>query len=95
MEEVKVIQPVYGNILTRTIRAVWSRSLVRAVLFGAISISAYLLVFLNEGTITKYFSRGGVYTLAVVGTALAFSLIHGTFANYVLELLGIRAKDTH
>jgi len=95
MEEVKVIQPVYGNILTRIVRTVWSKSLTRAVLFGAFSLSAYLLIFLNADTVTDYFTRGGVYTIAVIGTAVAFSLIHGTFANYVLELLGIRAKDSH
>ena len=95
MEEVKVIQPVYGNILTRTIRTVWTKTLVRAILFGAFSLSAYLLIFLNHETVTEYFTRGGVYTLAVVGTAVAFSLIHGTFANYILELVGIRAKESH
>jgi hypothetical protein len=95
MREAELVQPVYGNIFTRIARVVWSKTLVRAVLFGVVSISAYLLLFLNEETITEHFSRGGVYTLAVVGTAVAFSLIHGTFANYILELVGIRAKDSH
>jgi len=95
MEDAKVVQPVYGNILSRTIHTVWSKGLARAVIFGIFSVSAYFLVFLNADTVTEYFSRGGVYTFAVIGTAIGFSLIHGTFANYVLELVGIRAKESH
>jgi peptidoglycan/LPS O-acetylase OafA/YrhL len=95
MREVELVQPVSGSISASKAQRTWVKPLVRAILFGALSLSAYLLVFLNEETITKYFSRGGIYCIVVVVTAIAFSLIHGTFANYVLELVGIRAKDSH
>lgn len=95
MSEVKAIHPAEKTLSSRRS---WVKIFVRAVLFGAVSASAYLLVFLNEATVTKYFTRGGFYAAAVIATAIAFSLIHGTFANYFLELLGIRpnqGKDGH
>lgn len=95
MSEVKAIHPVEKTL---SLRRTWMKVLLRAILFGAFSVSAYLLVFLNEATVTKYFTKGGVYAAAVIATAIAFSLIHGTFANYLLELFGIRpslGKDSH
>ncbi len=64
---------------------------IRRVLFwGAVSAGMYVLVFLNQGAVTDHFTRGGVFALVVVVTALAFSLIHGSFANYLLDLSGIQ-----
>jgi len=67
-----------------------ARLVKRALLWGAVSVTVYLLVFLNQDAVTNYFTRGGVFALVVVITALAFSLIHGSFASYILELLGIQ-----
>jgi hypothetical protein len=95
MSEVNALHPIEKTLSSRR---TWIKVVARAILFGAVSASAYLLVFLNEDTVTKYFTRGGVYAVAVIATAIAFSLIHGTFASYVLELLGIRpnqGKDGH
>ncbi|WP_051275853.1 hypothetical protein [Desulfovirgula thermocuniculi] len=66
------------------------RPVKEAVIWGIISLAAYLLVFLNQGAVINYFAQGGVASLALIATAIAFSLIHGTFANYFLESLGIR-----
>lgn len=90
MSEIKAIHPAKKTLSLRKTRV---KALARVALFGAFSASAYLLVFLNEGTVTKYFTRGGFYAAAVIATAIAFSLIHGTFANYFLELLGIRPNQ--
>jgi len=95
MTDVNLTQQVSSNVSDHSVQRVWVKTLIRAVLFGGASISLYLLVFLNQDTITEYFSKGGFYAIVVVLTALGFSLIHGTFANYVLELIGIRAKDSH
>lgn len=95
MSEVKTIHPAEKTLSSHR---TWLKILGRAILAGAFSVSAYLLVFLNADTVTEYFSRGGVYAIAVIATAIAFSLIHGTFANYLLELFGIRpsqGKDSH
>jgi hypothetical protein len=72
-------------------RAGRSRSVVGLIVFGAASIAAYGLFF---GFIENIFPRltsgtiGGA--MAVLGLALTFSLIHGSFAGALLELLGIR-----
>jgi hypothetical protein len=66
------------------------RLLRRALFWGAVSVGMYLLVFLNQDAVTQHFTKGGIFALVVVLTALAFSLIHGSFANYLLDLSGIR-----
>jgi peptidoglycan/LPS O-acetylase OafA/YrhL len=65
-------------------------TLRRAVFWGAISVAMYVAVFLNQDAVTRYFTKEGAVAIAVVVTALAFSLIHGSFANYVIDLSGIR-----
>lgn len=67
-----------------------ARLVKRALLWGVVSVTIYVLVFLNQDTVTRYFTEGGIFALVVVVTALAFSLIHGSFASYILELLGIQ-----
>ncbi|RJX29293.1 MAG: hypothetical protein C4531_10740 [Desulfurivibrio sp.] len=62
------------------------------VIFGALSISFYVLLFSNETMVTDTFTRGGIYTLFPVGTAFLFSFIHGAFASNLLSVLGIEAK---
>ena len=66
------------------------RIIKRVLFWGAVSGGMYALVFLNQDAVTQHFTRGGVFALVVVITALAFSLIHGSFANYLLDLSGIR-----
>ncbi|MGB9802799.1 MAG: hypothetical protein ACPLRU_07790 [Desulfofundulus sp.] len=67
------------------------RPIGQLLIFGIISLAAYCLVLFNEQAVIRYFSSGGVLPAAVtLLTAVAFSLIHGSFANYLLEMLGIR-----
>lgn len=68
-----------------------ARPVKQTVLWGIISLAAYLLVFLNQQAVTQYFTRGGFSALAVIATALFFSFIHGAFASYLLKAAGIRA----
>jgi peptidoglycan/LPS O-acetylase OafA/YrhL len=67
-----------------------AKALRRAFFWGVISLSIYLAVFLNQDIVTRYFTKGGVFAIVVIVTALAFSLIHGSFANYTIELSGIK-----
>jgi peptidoglycan/LPS O-acetylase OafA/YrhL len=67
-----------------------AKVLRRALLWGAISLSIYLAVFLNQDLVTRYFTKGGVFALVIILTALTVSLIHGSFANYTIEISGIR-----
>jgi len=68
-----------------------ARPVKQTILWGIISLTAYLFIFLNQQTVTHYFTQGGFFALVVLATALVFSMIHGAFANYLLEALGIRA----
>lgn len=91
MEQVDMQTIHIGQMTTaKPVRRWWTRSVRRAIMWGAVSAAVYFLVFANQDDVTKYFTRGGVYTVAIIGTALAVSLIHSAFANYVLETLGIR-----
>lgn len=62
------------------------------VIFGAISLTAYLLVFKNEQWVTETYTMGGWHAIFPIGTALLFSFVHGTFGSNLLSVLGIEAK---
>lgn len=62
------------------------------IIFGAISITCYFLVFTNEHMVTEMFTKGGIYTFLPVGTAFLFSFVHGAFASNLLTILGLEAK---
>lgn len=66
-------------------------SIIKAVLWGIVSAILYLVLFSNQQQVTDYFTRGGTFAIAVLVTALLFSIVHGTFANYLIESLGIKA----
>lgn len=64
----------------------------KTIIFGAVSISAYVLLFTNEKLVTDVFTMGGWRWVYPVGSAFFFSFIHGTFASNLLSTLGIEAK---
>ncbi len=66
------------------------KSALKAVLWGLISAVMYFLVFSNQKAITEAFSQGGVFALAIIFTALLFSVVHGAFANYFIEAIGFK-----
>jgi hypothetical protein len=65
---------------------------LQTLIFGAISLSGYLYVFSNEKLVTDVFTRGGIYAVWPLGTALVFSFIHGAFGSNLLTVLGLEAK---
>lgn len=65
---------------------------MKAVVYGVISIAAYVAVLTNQETITALFTRGKWYTLLPIATVFFFSFVHGSFANYALTSMGIEAK---
>ncbi|MEJ2032199.1 MAG: hypothetical protein P8Y63_03990 [Deltaproteobacteria bacterium] len=65
---------------------------LQTAIFGAISCSAYFLLFKNESLITETYTMGGWHAAFPVGTALFFSFCHGAFASNLLNILGIEAK---
>ena len=62
------------------------------VVFGTISLSAYVLLFTNEKLVTDIFTMGGWRWVYPVGAAFFFSFIHGAFASNLLSALGLEAK---
>ena len=59
------------------------------ILWGIVSLVLYVLVFSNSEIIMDYLTRGGIiFALAVIATALIFSFVHGSFSNYLVEIMG-------
>lgn len=70
------------------------RPVGKMLLFGAASGSAYLLLFSNAALVTNTYTLGGWHAIFPVGTAFAFSFIHGAFASNLLSVLGLEAKQS-
>ena len=60
---------------------------------GIATAALYAAVFLNSGTVMKYFTRGGWYAALPIATVFVFSFVHGAFTHNVWEVLGIRASQ--
>ena len=69
-----------------------SKPYLKTIIFGAISLSAYVLLFTNEKLVTEIFTVGGWRGAYPVGAAFFFSFIHGAFASNLLSSLGLEAK---
>jgi hypothetical protein len=66
----------------------------KMVVFGALSLGAYTFLFSNEGLVTNTYTLGGWHAIFPVGTAFAFSFIHGAFASNLLSVLGLEPKKS-
>jgi uncharacterized integral membrane protein len=64
------------------------------ILFGTMSVIAYVFIFSNETLITKTFTLGGWHAAFPVLTAFFFSFVHGAFASKLLSVLGLEAKKS-
>ena len=69
-----------------------SKPYLKTIIFGTMSISAYVLLFTNEKLVTEIFTMGGWRWVYPVGAAFFFSFIHGAFASNLLSSLGLEAK---
>ncbi|MDI6852742.1 MAG: hypothetical protein QME75_03935 [Deltaproteobacteria bacterium] len=58
---------------------------------GLATAALYAAVFLNTGTVMKYFTLGGWYAALPIATVFIFSFVHGAFSHHVWEVLGIQA----
>ncbi len=65
---------------------------LKTLVLGAISLSAYVLLFKNEAWVMETFTKGGIYTLFPVLAAFFFSFVHGPFGSDLLRCLGLEAK---
>jgi uncharacterized integral membrane protein len=64
----------------------------KTVVFGAISLTAYILIFTHQDVVTDLFTLGGWNTAFPVGTALFFSFVHGAFASNLLNVMNLEAR---
>lgn len=67
--------------------------IARMIGYGALTAVIYAAVFLNQGTVMLYFTKGGFLaaTLPVL-TAFCISFSHGGFTNYFWQVMGIEAS---
>lgn len=68
------------------------KPVVSMIIFGAISLSLYVILMTKQDLVMDTYTRGGLYTAWPICTALVFSFIHGAFASNFLSVLGIEAK---
>lgn len=59
---------------------------------GFFSILLFTALFSNQDLVSSAFTRGGWYAFLPIGTALLFSLVHGSFTGYFWTVLGIEAS---
>ena len=66
---------------------------LKLCLSGAVSCMLYLLLYLHEADVMRTFTRtDGFYPLLPVIAALVFSFVHGAFAGYFWDVLGITGR---
>ena len=68
------------------------RPVGKMMLFGGVSLAAYLFLFSNEGLVTQTYTLGGWHAAYPVLTAFFFSFVHGAFASNLLSVIGLEAK---
>ena len=68
------------------------KPIVKMIIMGIISLTAYGIVFTHQDLVTRYFTKGGYYAALPIVAVFFFSFVHGPFANYVLSVLGIEPK---
>jgi hypothetical protein len=63
------------------------------VVAGGASAALYALLYLYEREIMALLTRtDGLYPALTVLTACGFSFVHGAFASYLWDVVGIRAR---
>lgn len=67
---------------------------LQMIIFGIISLSSYVVLFLNEKLVTDIYTKGGYYAAFPIITALWFSFMHGAFGSNLLSVLGLEAKKS-
>ena len=68
------------------------KPVAKTILFGALSACAYGLIFSSESLVTNLYTLGGWHSVFPVGTAFAFSFIHGAFASNLISVCGLEPK---
>lgn len=62
------------------------------VIFGILSATSYVFLFMNQDAVTDYTTRGGIFAALPIAAAFYFSFVHGAFASNLLSMLGIKPQ---
>jgi len=65
---------------------------IKSLILGTVSLSAYIILFMNEEWVIQNFSKGDYYAAFPILTALFFSFIHGAFSSNFIYTLGLKEK---
>ncbi|WP_319549385.1 hypothetical protein [Desulfogranum marinum] len=68
------------------------RPVSKMLLFGALSVGGYGLIFSHQALMTSTYTLGGWHAVLPVGTAFGFSFVHGAFASNLLSVIGLEPK---
>lgn len=63
----------------------------KTVGLGVAAAALYAAVFLNSGTVMRFFTKGGWYAALPIATVFLVSFVHGAFAHNLWSVLGIEA----
>ena len=69
------------------------RPVLPLLIFGVISILAYLLLFMNEEWVMNNFTKGNWYAVYPIATAFFFAFVHGAFVSHFISTLGLEEKS--
>lgn len=76
----------------KTAKGIWNmRPIGKTLGFGLVTAALYAAVFWQRDLVMHFFTRGGWYAALPVATAFMFSFVHGAFANYLWQALGVEA----
>ena len=68
------------------------KPVTKMLVTGLLSIALYAVLFSNQDFVSNTFTRGGLYALLPIGTALIFSFVHGAFTGHFWTVLGVEAS---
>jgi len=64
----------------------------KTLVFGVIVVGLYLVLFLEQGLVNEWFTKGGMFAFLPIATAFLFSFAHGTFTSSFWSSLGVEAS---
>lgn len=75
-----------------------NKKIVPLIMWGTLSLSSYLMIYLFQTDLLFYATRGGFSSSVPILFAFYFSFVHGAFASYLLPFIGVEAiikKEAH
>ncbi|CAK0771013.1 conserved hypothetical protein [Gammaproteobacteria bacterium] len=70
-----------------------NRALRQTIIYGAISITLYISLYLFATPILSLSKQGHWFFIVPIAIAFTFSVAHGNFTSQFWDLLGIKAKQ--